>query len=163
MEMTIRRGEGNIWGFVEVFKPYRFGDVGSVTVTLGVTTDGKFTVPYILRSGKFVPLQEVEGDVGLKAYMKAKKPTYSLLSDGFIITLKCYFNYVTGEFIREKSNYDIYSIIKTTPVNANESKLSTVRLLEIPSQLEDLSIELMKQVVKTGANREEFLKGRFSK
>lgn len=163
MEMTIRRGEGNTWGFVEVFKSYRFGDTGNIKVTLGVGADGKFTSPYILRGGKFIPLKEIEneGEVGLKAYMKAKKPIYSLLSDGFIITLKCYLDYTTGEFIEEKSGYDIYSVLKTTPINASEAKLSTVRLLEIPDHLNELAINLMKQVVDTGIDREAFLRKRF--
>lgn len=162
MELTIRKGEGNIWGFVEVFKTYRFCESGSITVTLGVTSEGEFTTPYILRSGKFIPLSEVEGDVGLEAYMKAKKPIYSLLSDGFIITLKCCVNYVTGDFIKDKSKYDIYSIVKTTPVNATEAKLSTVRLLEIPDNLDELAEKLMKKVVETGIDRVEFLRKRFN-
>lgn len=162
MDLTIRRG-GNMWGFVEGFKPYRFGDTGSITVTVGVTDKGEFTKPYFLRGGVFSPLSDLEkeGEVGLSAYMKAKKPIYSLLSDGFIITLKCYLDYTKGEFIKEKSKYDIYSIVKTTAVNANESKISTVRVMEIPEELDKLAISLMEKVLQTGTDREAFLRSRF--
>lgn len=162
MDMTIRRG-GKVWGFVEGFKPYRFGDTGSITVTVGVDTKGRFTKPYFLRGGEFIPLSELEkeGEVGLSAYMKAKKPIYSLLSDGFIIKLKCYLDYTTGKFIREKSKYDVYSILKTTSVNVSEAKLSTVRVLEIPEELDKLAVSLMEKVVETGTDREEFLRRRF--
>lgn len=163
MEMVIRKGEGNVWGFVEGFKCYRFGDTGNIKVTVGVTSEGKFTTPYILRGGKFLPLSDIEneGEVGLTAYMKAKKPIYSLITDGFIITLKCYLDYTTGELIEEKSGFDVYSVLKTTPVNATEAKLHTVRLLEIPEQLNTLAVNLMKKVVETGTDREQFLKNRF--
>ena len=163
MELVIRKGEGNTWGYVESFKCYRFGDTGNIKVTVGVTSDGEFTTPHILRGGKFSPLSDIEseGEVGLTAYMKAKKPIYSLLADGFIITLKCYLDYTTGELIEEKSGFDVYSVLKTTPVNATEAKLHTVRLLEIPEQLNVLAINLMKKVVETGTDREKFLKNRF--
>lgn len=164
MSIKIRRDENNKWGFVETFKPYRFGEVGSVTVLVGVTPDGKFTEPYILRKGLFIPLAEVEkdGDVGLKAYLRAKKPIYSMLSDGFIISLKCYMNYVTGEFIEDKSGYDIYTITGQTAVTSVESRLSTDKLMVIPENVDELAKNLLKEMVAFKDSREEFLLSRLN-
>lgn len=162
MSIKTRRDENNHWGFVETFKPYRFGDVGSVTALVGVTPEGKFAEPHILRKGVFIPLADVEkeGDVGLKAYMRAKKPIYSMLADGFIISLKCYMNYVTGEFIEDKSGYDIYTITGQTAVTSVESRLSTTKLMVVPKNIDELAKKLLKEMVKYQDNREEFLLSR---
>lgn len=163
MKTTVRLGEGNIWGFVEEFKTYRYGDTGSITVKVGVGGDGKFVKPYILRKGVFIPMSEIEkeGDCGVSAYMKAKKPIYSLLSDGFIINLKCYLDYTKGTLIPEKSHFDVYSVKGMTPVTAVEAKLTTIRLMEIPDALNELALELMGKVVEIGIDREKFLRSRF--
>lgn len=161
MELTVRADNEGKWGFVERFKPYAWKDYRCVTVDVGVTSEGNFTEPYALRGTGFEKLSVVADEMGLEKYMKARKPIYSLLSDGFIIDIRSYFEYESGEYCEEKSHYHIYSIRDIIRSKPTEGKAYLVEVMEIPEELDALAKKLSKKVAETGFDRNAFLKARF--
>ena len=172
MKIVIRKSKDNQWGFVETFDYYRYGSTGSISVTVGITPDGKFAKSYIYRGEDFVLSEEIEKEMGIEKYIKAKKPFYSRLSDGFVATVKAGVNFDKGELILEKSDYVVYSISGMNGierVSQRECSLQLIRLLEIPDQVDVLMKELIVQLascVEPGLRdkaviRSNFIKKRF--
>lgn len=162
MDLNIKKGESNIWGFAETFQIYRYDDKGTITVTLVVSHEGRLSNPYVFRGGDFVPASQIHEEMGIQKYLKAKKPFYSRLSDGFIVKLRVGTNFLTGEYIPETSVHDVFEISKTS-VQVNSGKLTVRRLLEIPDKVKELMEELSKEVAKCKGDRETFLISRFTK
>ena len=157
MELKIKKSKDNKWGFVETFKVWRYlNPVGYVEAVVGVSYDGKFTKPYVFRGEEFIPLQEINEEMGIEKYIKAKKPFYSLLTDGFVAKVRVYINFETGEYIEDKSSYVVYSVVGSK----DEKVAFTKRLREVPSKVDDCMKKLMKELSSNAENREKFLSSR---
>lgn len=162
MNLNIRKGESGEWGFVESFENYRYNDKGTVTVLLVVTHEGKLSTPYVFRGGDFIPASVIHEEMGIEKYLKAKKPFYSRLSDGFIVKLKAGTDFLSGEHVPENTSYEVYQISKTVAVSVNQGRLTVRKLLEIPDKVKDLMTELAVEVAKCKGNRETFLLSRIT-
>lgn len=160
MDVVIRKSMDNVWCFVEEFSVYRYIDKGSITVTVVVSPEGKLATPYIYRGEKFIPLSVIEEEMGIEKYINAKKPFYSNLADGFIAKIKVGLNFVTGEFLPEKSVYTIYSIGKTFDMKPSQGKLQLIRVLNIPEQVHELMLNLSKEIASCGGDRAKYLRSR---
>lgn len=160
MKVTIRKSKDDKWGFVETYSVYSYLNKGSVTVTVGVTVDGTLTKPYVLRGEEFIPLSQIDEEMGIEKYIKAKKPFYSLLSDGFIAQLKVGVDFLTGEYLPDKSCYTIYKIANKKVVSSVECELSLVRLLDTTDKLNDLMISLSNEIATYKKDKELFLRKR---
>lgn len=160
MEVVIRKSSDNDWGFVEEFNVYRYLECGSITVTLEIDVNGRMVSPYVLRGGEFVPISVIEEEMGIEKYINAKKPFYSKLGEGFIVKIKAGLNYVTGEFLPEKSTYIIYEAKGKSDMQPTQGKLQLSRVLEIPETLHNLMLEVSKQVVACQGDKAEFLRSR---
>lgn len=160
MKLTIRKSKDDKWGFVETYSVYSYLNKGSVTVTVGVTVDGTLTKPYVLRGEEFIPLSQIDEEMGIEKYIKAKKPFYSLLSDGFIAQLKVGVDFLTGEYLPDKSCYTIYKIANKKVVSPVECELSLVRLLDTTDKLNDLMISLSNEIATYKKDKELFLRKR---
>lgn len=161
MELVIRRSNDNDWGFVESFNHYRYGSTGTITVTVGINGKGKIKEPYVLRNGEFIPLKQIDEEMGIVKYIKAKKPFYCLLKDGFIVTMKVGIDFNTGEFIESTSDYVVYMADSSKAVNDREGKLHLTRILEVPSAVEEIVKSLMIEIAAQKGSREDFLRSRF--
>lgn len=163
MEMIVRHGKDNQYGYVENFSIYAFGDTGNISMTIGVEiVDGKCQLkePYVFRGGMFIPLSQIEEEMGIEKYIKAKKPFYCLLKGGFIVSLKIGTNFVTKEFIPDKSQYTIHVVSATKDVNEKESKLILNTVMEVPEVLDKSILKLMEDIAPFGRDREAFLRSR---
>jgi len=171
MEVVIRKSKDDKWGFVESFNVYKYAGCGSISVTVGISPEGKLVVPYVFRGEEFIPAQVIDEEMGIEKYIKAKKPFYSNLSDGFVATIKAGVNFETGAFIPETTNYIAYKVSERERVNQisqREYSLKLQRLLEIPESVDTLMTELAKQIASCaekefnkGKMRSNFIKMRF--
>lgn len=161
MELVIRKSNNNEWGFVEVYSPYRYTDSGNISITVGIDREGKLKEPYVLRGGSFIPLSEIDKEMGISKYIKAKKPFYCMLKDGFIVTLKISLNFLTGELELDKSSYLVYMVSGTVAVNDREGRLKLTRILEVPESIDTLVNGIMGEIAALKGDREAFLRMRF--
>lgn len=161
MKLTIRKSKDDKWGFVETYSSYSYLLKGSITVTVGVTVDGTLTKPYVLRGEEFIPLSQIEEEMGIEKYIKAKKPFYSLLSDGFIVQLKVGLDFRTGEYLPDKSCYTVYKVTDKKVISPIECELSLVRILDTTDKLNELMENLGKEVASYKGDRATFLRARF--
>lgn len=161
MKLTIRKSKDDKWGFVETYSSYSYLLKGSITVTVGVTVDGTLTKPYVLRGEEFIPLSQIEEEMGIEKYIKAKKPFYSLLSDGFIVQLKVGLDFRTGEYLPDKSCYTVYKVTDKKVISPIECELSLVRILDTTDKLNELMENLGKEIASYKGDRATFLRARF--
>lgn len=161
MKLTIRKSKDDKWGFVETYSSYSYLLKGSITVTVGVTVDGTLTKPYVLRGEEFIPLSQIEEEMGIEKYIKAKKPFYSLLSDGFIVQLKVGLDFRTGEYLPDKSCYTVYKVTDKKVISPIECELSLVRILDTTDKLNELMENLGREVASYKGDRATFLRARF--
>lgn len=163
MVLQVKKDSDNEWGFVENFSLYKYGDTGNITITGVVTPEGKLSTPYVLRGNTYIPLKTIEEEMGIEKYIKAKKPFYSRLSDGFIVQIKAGVNFDTGEFLEDKTSYVVYRVLRrkeSTSGNANSCELELGRILEVTSELKELMLKLAKEVVLCKGDRELYLRSR---
>lgn len=159
MDLTIRKGKDGVWGFVETYDVYRYSGKGYVSVLMCITPDLELSKPFAFRDESYIPLEQIEEEVGIDKYIKAKKPFYSVLGNGIIAQIKAGLNYETGEFIPEKTTYTLYKTVNTdSEFSFGKIKLSPI--LEIPENINDAMIELASKVIIGKGDRLEFLKSR---
>lgn len=159
MEVTIRRDKENTWGFVESFSIYGYKGKGAITVTAVVTPEGDLASPYVLRGNLFIPLSQIDEEMGIEKYIKAKKPIYSRLQDGFLVKIRAGYDFETRQFLLDSSQYSVYSILEKS-IQDNEGTLKLSPILEIPEKLDTLMKNLAEQVSKCGGIRYNYLKNR---
>lgn len=160
MEVTIRKDKNDKWCFVETFNVYNYLDKGNITVTVGISPEGKLVTPYILRNDTFIPLSVIEEEMGINKYIKAKKPFYCNLSDGFIASIKVGVDFKTGELLKDKTTYSVFSIASRDDVLSNTTKLHLSRILEVPEQVNELMFNVANEIAKCKGDREAYLRGR---
>ena len=140
------------WGLVEKFGFYKYKNEGYIESLACVTVEGRFVKPRIMKGEKFLVPTEVDID----NYIKAKKPFYSILDEGFIMNLKAGINYDTGEFLEDKSTAMVYKIISEKPQGTSGYAIATP-VSEVPEVVIEMAKGLMKELVEAGEDRKAFL------
>lgn len=160
MLVKVRKGENTGWGMVETFQVYRYGNHGTVTVTGIVGRDGKLAESYVYRGDEFIPASQIDEEMGVEKYIKAKKPFYMRLSDGFPVRVRASIDYVTGECIMDKSSCEIFQVSgRDTSLNYGSVKMT--RVLNLPESIGALTENLIKEVANCKGNRVTYIKSRF--
>lgn len=160
MELTIRKSEDNKWGFVESFSVYKYNNKGVITVTLGVTPEGRIAPAYVMRGNKFISVDEIDREMGVEKYIKAKKPFYTLLSDGYVAEVKAGYDLMSGEFVKDKSSYSIYQATNRSKVGISEGNLYLKQIHETSDMLESLMFKIARQVSLCRGDRRSYLLSR---
>jgi hypothetical protein len=161
MKLTVRRSSDNEWGFVETYKKNIYFNTDSINVVTGVGKDAKMKEPFALRGGNFVPLSQINQEMPLEQYMRAKKPVYCKIKDGFIVSMKVVINSHTGEYVKESSDATIYTVNRSSVLNGDCGEVSLVSVLEVPEEVKNLINGFMEEIAKSD-NRVDFLKSRFA-
>lgn len=161
MKVKVRRSlvSNNEWGFLESFNVYRYLDNGSITVVTSITPNGELSMPYGFKQGDFVPLSDIRGGVGIERYMKAKKPIYSLLSDGFIVKTKVRMNFTKGVYIPEGSVFEVYTVL-TTSVKGDSGYVYLKKVMDVPNDVVTLMGKINREIAMSGGDRVKFLSKR---
>lgn len=160
MDVKIRKSKDNVWGFVESFSSYQTVSTGNIKVVCAITPEGKLAEPYVFRDEQFIPLKQIDEEMGIEKYIKAKKPFYSNLSDGFIAFIKAGVDYVEEEFLPEKTDFVIYQVAGKELESPVKGVLHLKRVLDIPENLKVLMMNLAKEVSECYGDREVFLRRR---
>lgn len=160
MIIKARRSKSNVWGFLEKFESYRHYDKGYVKALAAVTMEGKLTPVYVFRGGEFVPLKDIDGEMGLEKYIKAKKPFYSKVKEGYVVQLKARVDYVNRVYIPEESTFEVY-VINGAPSNLSDG-LPFKKVLNVPKEFEQVVKEPLRLLGESFGDREVFLKSRLS-
>lgn len=154
--------QGN-FAFVEKYKPYRYTH-GSIKLLMLVDAGVGMVEPVVFRGNSFIPISQIEKEMGIDKYIKAKKPFYSMLGNGnLIVNMNVAFDLSTGEFIKDKTYYQAYTIVKDS-LRFNKGKdawsVNTRMLRSSSPELDSWFEKLSEDIAKTGFDREKFLKSR---
>ena len=163
MRLNLKCSEDGKFGFVETYKPYSYS-AGAVSMRVLANAGGYIAEPYVFRGGLFVPAEEIEQEMGIVKYLRAKKPFYSVLGTGnVIIDMRVAFQFNTYDYIEESSRFKLYGVVKDTLVQDknNEWSVELRRFTARNKELDDWLRTLAVKVATMGWDREEFLKSRF--
>lgn len=166
MKVTLRSDKDNRLGFVEKYAHYFYED-RRVSVLGMAEVGGYFSEPYVLRGEEFIPAAQIEEEMGISKYLKAKKPFYSVIGTGNIV-VSAKIAMTMGEkkvYIPEKSVYGLYFLDKNSlkPLGNGEWEANLKKVSSTNERLEAWFHQLGEQFVQCGHNRELFLKSRFVK
>ena len=163
MNIALRCDKNGNFGFVEKFKTYYYNN-GAISI-LALADVGNFlSKPFVYRGEEFLPAEQIDNEKGVDKYIKAKKPFYSVLGNGnILLDMKVAFDLKTKEYIKEKSSFKLYGVVKDSLSFDKEKgwSVKTKLLTSSSSQLDDWLEFVAKKVAETGDNREMFLKSRF--
>lgn len=157
MNIKIKKDKDNVWGYLESYRLYTYPGCDYVEAVTGVGMNGGFTTPFVYRGEKFIPLSVVDEEMGIQKYLKAKKPFYSLLSDGFVVKLRSYIDRHNRKYFPDKSYFEIYYL---NELNSVSDTVSFSRVTEIPESINILMQELLRELGETFGDRELFLRNR---
>lgn len=147
------------WGFVESYRVWRnYLNRGYIEVLVGISPAGEFTRNYIWRGGEFVSVSEATKDVSLERYLKAKKPFYSLLSEGFIAKIRVGYDFNEGKILEKSSDYEIYKIGDDSTFSKMDGELPMMRVREVnPIIVSLINRKLSKEIAECGTDRYKFI------
>ena len=166
MELVVRRGEQDKFGFSETFNRYRYIKNGNISMTIGIESvesgqGFRLVKPYVWRAGSFIPLSQIDEEMGIHKYIGAKKPFYSVLGKGgYIVTLKVGLDYTTGDYLKDKSSYVIYTIRDIVKVDGEKDLLKLVSIPNVPEVVDANMHSLMAGIALSKGDREAFLRSR---
>lgn len=163
MRIKLKSDNKGGFGFVEVFKPYYYNE-GAIKMKVIVDVGNYIPEPYIFRGGVFVPASQIELEMGISKYIKAKKPFYSVLGTGnLIIDMRVCYDLHTREYIKDKSSFKMFGVVKDS-LSLDTKEGWSVELRQLNSsntELEKWLDNLASEVAKYGDDREAFIKSRF--
>ena len=164
MKITLRSDKNNRLGFVEKYNHYFYED-RRVSVLCMADVGGYFSEPYVLRGDEFIPAAQIEEEMGIEKYIKAKKPFYSLIGTGSII-VSAKIAMTLGEnkeYIPDKSVYGMYYLDKNSLKSLGNGEWTAVlkKVSVTNDQIEAWLQKLGERFVKCGNDRSLFLKSRF--
>lgn len=159
MILKVRKDDKGDWGFVEKYKKYRYTDKGYVEALGVVSVEGVFVKPYVFRAGEFIPADAIDSEVGIDKYIKAKKPFYSLVKDGFIVSVRAAISFTENKVLLEESSYDVY--IMNAPVGKCD-EVSFKKVLDRSEKLDGLMIGPILTLGESFGDREAFLRSRLN-
>lgn len=165
LNLKVRISEDGQWGFVEKYRNYSYPSHEYVEAVVGVSADGTFVKPYILKDDKFYPAKVIEDEMGIKKYLNAKKPFYSLFSDGFVVKIRAGLS-ITKDgctYVPERSYFTAYTPVRNSISGEPEmvgDYLVMMKIKEVTDILSSKMEVLMRQLGESSWDREKFLKGR---
>ena len=170
LSLKVRESTDGTFGFVEEYKQYEHYDTGYVEVTGCVGKGGILAPPYIYRNQNFVAASELEKEMDIAKYIKARKPFYTLLLPSSLLMKARMFYKDNGmTIVPEKSLFEVY---KSSPIQVSEGEgFKTFHFIQESSQagmlkgkeaqlnyIRDINFKLLQETL---GNRKEFLKRRF--
>ena len=84
MIVKARKSKNNEWGLLEKYEAYRHFDKGYIKATTAVTVEKALAPCYAYRGEEFIPISQIDDEVGLDKYIKAKKPFYFKAKEGIL-------------------------------------------------------------------------------
>ena len=163
MKIKLKCDEDGIFGFVEKHKPY-FYDTGSIAIRALVNVGDYLSEPYVFRGGKFIPAKQIEDEMGIEKYIKAKKPFYSVLGTGnLLVDMKVAYDLKTKEYIKDKSIFKMFGIVKDSLTFSEKDGWSVEirRLTSSRDKLDSWLDSVAEKIAKMGSDRGLLLKSRF--
>jgi len=159
MLIKARVDKNGEWGFLEKYEWYKYYNTGHIKALVGITLDRKLTPAFVYKGKEFIPIEDIDNTVGLNKYIKAKKPFYSKVKDCFIVELKAAVDFTTGEYIPEKSSFELY----TPNGNANKAgELPFKRVLDVPAEFRNFVEDPLRLLGESLGDREKFLRSRMN-
>lgn len=158
MILKVRMNKYGAWGFLEKYSQYQYGSSGYVRAITSVTRDGKLSPAYVFKGEDFIDVCDIDESIGLDKYIKAKKPFYSKIGEGFVVVLKAEVDFVTKEYFPEKSTYEVFEV-NGIPMNL-EKGVPFKRIIDVPREFDEIVKEPMRILGESFGDRYEFLKGR---
>lgn len=164
MKLCLRESASGIWGFTETYEVYKYGDTGNIKIFTSIDSESRtLSKPYVYRGQEYVPLSQIEEEMGIQKYIKAKKSFYSVVSSGtMIVKLKVGLNFVTGEYLEDKSTYDMYVFREGYSYAENNKDIikSLVPIMQPTETVDKMIKDTMAQIALLKGDREKFLKAR---
>ena len=160
MLLKIRKSKDNVWGFPESFSVYNYEGVGYIKILGVITPMGTLAQPYVFRAETFIPASVIEEEMGIEKYLKAKKPFYCLLSDGFIAEIRTGVDFVNNKYLPEKSSFNIYMVARSSEASINDGAIQLINVLEIPEKVTLLMSRISEGIAASGGDRATFLRSR---
>lgn len=158
MIIKTRRSENNEWGFVEKYETYRYCDGGHVSALTSVTMNGTLAPAYVFRGGKFIPLKDIDEEVGLNRYIAAKKPFYSKIKEGFVVMLTAKVDFRNGIYLPDESTYEVYTM-NGVPGDITKG-IPFKKVLDVPKEFATIVKEPLRLLGESMGDREKFLRSR---
>lgn len=158
MKIKAKYSKNNEWGFLEKYECYRYEDTGYVRATCSVTPQQKLAPAYIYKGDEFVNISDADKEVGLERYIKAKKPFYAKMKEGFVVVLKASVNFKTKEYYPEKSSYEVL-VLNGSPDMVNK-EIPFKRLIDVPVEFNNIVKEPLRILGESFGDREKFLRSR---
>lgn len=160
MLVKARNSKNGEWGFLEKFEKYQYKDEGYVKALTSVSTDGKLTPVYVFKGEDFVSLSEIDEEVGIDRYIKAKKPLYVKSNEGFIVVLKAEVDFRNKVYFPERSSYEFYTLNGDLAKIDISNGVPFKKVLNAPDKLRKLVEEPLRLLGESFGDREVFLRSR---
>ena len=147
------------WGFVELYKVWKYGSKGYIEVVLGFNPKTEeLAEPYVFRKEEFIKASQIEDEMGISKYIKAKKPFYSLLVGNLVLKMHVGYDFEAKEKIEEKSYNLLY---KPIGFSKDGKRLNLIRQGNLSKDVLSAIEEKVQEVIASDGDREIFIKGRF--
>lgn len=158
MIIKARKSKENEWGFLESYRSYDYDGKGYVEALTAVTMNGELAPVYAFRGERFVPLEVIEEEVGIARYIKAKKPFYSKIREGFVVVLNAKVDFNNKVYLPDESTYEVYTL-NGSPEDVSKG-LPFKKVLDVPKEFIDIVQEPLRLLGESFGDREVFLRSR---
>lgn len=158
MIVKARKSKNNEWGLLEKYEAYRHFDKGYIKAITAVTVGKSLAPCYVYRGEEFIPISQIEDEVGLSKYIKAKKPFYFKAKEGFLVVLKARVDFRNKVYIPEESTFEVYTV-NGSPSNIDDG-IPFKRVLDVPEEFKDVVKEPLRILGESFGDKEKFLKSR---
>ena len=165
MQLTLRKDKDGRAGMVELFRIYKYIEDGSVSLRCAVKVNSDMSLslqePSVLRQNEFIPLAQIDEEMGIAKYIRAKKPFYSLLDNRtFVMYAKVAFTLENLVYLPEKSHFRLMYPRRTTDTpDGNLIAFLTEVGSYSPASIEWFS-QFAQQFAKYNFDREKFFRSR---
>ena len=161
MLLKIKGSDEKEWGFTEKYEVYNYDGKGYIKALTSVSLDRELCPCFAFKGGRFISAGEIEDEVGIARYIKAKKPFYSKFSSGYVVELKAYVDFVNKEYIR--GTFEVFIPNNNPKATDVDGTLSFKRVLNVPEEFNLIVKEPLEVLANSFGNREVFIKSRIAK
>jgi hypothetical protein len=161
MKIKIRKGDSNLWSFVEVWdRKYKYEGYGVVKALVGLTLtpDGFVSLPMVLKGNNFQSLSSSLQLYDLPTWLNSKKPIYSSISQT-IVRFVVRYDLATLKPDFEHSSFELYQPIMDL---ATEEFVPLTRVFSLSSELEARLDSIMRHLFEGSVDRVTFLERRLA-
>lgn len=158
MIVKMRKSEDGKWCMLEKFERSVYTNVGYVKALVMIDSEGNISKPYVYRNKEFIPLKQIDEEMGISKYIKAKKPFYSDIRSGHLVELKAVIDFSTGTYLPDKSEYSVY-VSDSIPKDVSKGVYFR-KVLNVPKEFDKLVENPLKLLGESLGVRETFLRSR---